>query len=242
MAYGLTQSLVTTRASLNGAYRVDDPDQLGDITVEIEIYLTSALTAGMGHCLVGKDDVASERQWAFLINENGASTQLFLRSFSAGGNNSVSVTWVPSLNTFYQCAFTRRASDGQVIFYVDGVQQGLAQDTADGNFDSRTADFMVGARGTHLSPIEGISARFSLLRAWSVVRTQAEIAANRCNVLGATTGLLLEATLNNTYNDNSGNSRTLTAFNSPTFIASVPAICGGGGGTGTPHMALTGAG
>lgn len=222
MPYGLTQALQTVRGT-STAYRADDPDQLGDITVESWVYITS-LAAGQSHAVIAKDDTNTQRQWALTIDENGASTELALRWFGSG-NGRVAVVWVPTPGVYYHLAYTRSASSGSVIFYVNGLQQGSTQSTTAGNYVNSTAQFMVGARGSNSSIQDGLSANFSLARVWSVVRSQAQIEADMCNVLGPTANLLAEWTFNNTYNDNSGNSRTLTPQGSPTFPANNPSVC-----------------
>lgn len=57
---------------------------------------------------------------------------------------------------------------------------------------------------------------------WNVKRTGAEILANMYTILGATTNLVAEWVLDNSYSDNSGNSLTLTGVGSPTFATDCP--------------------
>lgn len=65
----------------------------------------------------------------------------------------------------------------------------------------------------------------SLVRVWSVARSQSDISTNKCNVLGATSNLVAEWTLDNVYTDNSGTGNTLTSSGSPTFLTDTPAFC-----------------
>jgi hypothetical protein len=69
--------------------------------------------------------------------------------------------------------------------------------------------------------------KIGLLRMWSTTRTNAELQANACSLLGATTSLEGEWGFNDAYTDNSGSGNDLTGVNSPVFATDVPTIeCG----------------
>lgn len=133
---------------------------------------------------------------------------------------SVGVTWAPTTATWYHLAVTK--SGTSIKFYVNGVQQGATQTGSNGTIYNGSASFSLGGFPNDSQWMDG---RMVLARAWNVVRTEAEIAANKCIILGATTNLQGEWTLDNVYTDNSGNGNTLTAVNAPTFSADVPIAC-----------------
>lgn len=200
---------------------------VGDITVECWVKPES-FNAAQPNFLMAKNDAGASRNWQFLVqgtdpffitfgvNQDGAGTI----PTSADGTIDVNTY----LGTWVHFAATWDAGLGNIpILYINGVVDtvsssvALASSIADSGVVTR-----IGRQGGTTRYWDG---RFGLARVWSIVRTQAEIQADMCRVLGATTGLAAEWTLDNTLNDNSGNSNTLTNVNSVTFGADVAAIC-----------------
>jgi hypothetical protein len=108
------------------------------------------------------------------------------------------------------------ATTTQEIF-LDGIS--LGSDTSSGTVSNGADDFLLGQQSGGAGYFNG---QMCLTRFWTTARTAAQLVANWGTILGSTSGLSAEWTLDNTYNDNSGNSNTLTGQNSPTFVADVP--------------------
>lgn len=126
-----------------------------------------------------------------------------------------------STGTWYHFATTYDGTN--LNWYVNGV---LIEAKAAGTITTAPSP-IVGIGGRTLNPAYGehFDGKISLVRFWASARTQSEIADNMCNVLGSTANLAAEYTLDSVYTDNSGNGNTLTAANSPTFGADLPATC-----------------
>ncbi len=127
-------------------------------------------------------------------------------------------------DTWHHVAVTWNGGTKTAKFYVNGSQVGTDQvGTLVSSLFNDNQPFNVGATSAGGNFADG---KFSLWRAWNVVRTQAEIAANICNVFGgSTSGLVGEWSFNNVYTDASGNNNTLTPVGSPVFTVDVPAVC-----------------
>lgn len=191
-----------------------------DFTLEGWVKFEST-TGGITYPLAFKRvGTGNQRQYGFFWADNA----LFQQAYTDGSTIAVNVnvSWTPSTGVWYHLANTKNGTS--VKFYVNGVQQGTTQTGASANlFTTGTAPFEL--LSWHTGDNQYFDGRGVLWRAWSIERTQTEISDNMCTVLGATTGLEAEWTLDNTYADNSGNGNTLTPGNSPTFGADVPATC-----------------
>lgn len=145
----------------------------------------------------------------FLVSQNGAT------------NDSLTVAYTASNGVWIHVAVSWTAATSVAKFYVNGSQQGTDQTgTRTAIFDS-TAGFRLGAFEDGAT----IDGRVGLLRIWAAARTGAEISDNKCTILGTTTNLNAEWTLDNVYTDNSGNSNTLTGVATPVFSADVTSSC-----------------
>jgi hypothetical protein len=126
-------------------------------------------------------------------------------------------------NTWFHIAYVYTAASGKVEFFLNGVSQGsiTSQPTSLFNGTDPTAI------GTDSSLNDGstFDGQISLARVWTTTRTGAQLLANYCNVLGSTTNLGAEYTLNNVLTDNSGNGNTLTNLNTATFTTDTPSTC-----------------
>ncbi len=189
-------------------------DITGDITLECWFRPESG-PAAVSHQLMTKyGNDAGTRSYRLHLN----TTTLRLQMNTAG--TEVSVTWNYVPNTWYHVAVTREQSSGDTKFYIDAVQQGSTQTLAAGTaFENSTAGFNIGALHAAAAYADG---KFSVARLWNVVRTQSQIADNMELILGPTTNLIGEWTLNDTYADNSGNGLTLTSSGAPVFDSDVP--------------------
>lgn len=190
----------------------------GDCTVEAWLKL-SAFSSSQ---FFTKWDTTSNLSYLFSID---SSTSVSLTTTVNGSSGlSASVT-IPALTTsvWAHVAVTFKASTHTMEVFINGVSQGTATGSLSTSIFNGTSPVGVGSRpGASVAQISG---QMSLTRAWSVVRTQAQISANMCTVLGSTTNLQAEWTLNNVLTDNSGNGNTLTNTGGVTFSADVPSAC-----------------
>lgn len=228
MAYGLTQSLDLELSSTQYATASDSAtlSVTGNMTLEGWVKFESLPSSGTSYSLCSKYTTTSnQRSYEFdLLNTAGTYTiRLTISSTGAGATTTTkSVTWTPSTATWYHVAAVYTTA-GTVDFYVDGTQQGTQQTGSQTSIFNSTAVLNIGSFNAGTG--DYADGKFSLWRVWSTNRSQSDISSNMCNVLGSTTNLSAEWTLDNTYNDNSGNSNTLTASGSPVFSADVPSTC-----------------
>lgn len=192
------------------------------LSFEAWVKLEDVATAGtQQQFFVKRNPTGNQRSYTWYWDKDTGAFQ-FAKSADGAAVQSVSVLWTPTTAVWYHIAVTK--SGTSVKFYVNGAQQGTTQTiSSSGIFDS-TATVEVGAFSADTQWMDG---RMVLLRAWSTERTQAELDANKCLILGATTGLQGEWTFDNVYTDNSGNGNTLTGVNTPTFGANIPSTCSG---------------
>lgn len=206
----------------------------GDLTVESWVKFESKATAGNANMIVAKfTRSTNNRSYAFGW-DNGFSTgsnRLFLIVDETGANDGNSTlgrtTWDPSTGVWYHVATTFDAgSPSAIALYIDGVSQTVTYDYNNANsiYDGNEAT-AIGVFDVGSTPINFFDGKFALTRLWSSVRSQSEIDTNKCVILGSTTNLAAEWTLNNTYFDNSGNANTLTPSGSPVFAVDGPSVC-----------------
>lgn len=226
-AYALTKSAHLVAASSQSLTRADDAtlDIVGDLTIEGWIRIASAFTNGF---LVSKwgDGVSWDRAaYELAIDSSGNFLKLSIAGSGATDPNpaTVSVSWTPTLNTWYHVAVVYTASAGSAAFYVDGVQQGTTQTGLDTAINNVTLPFAIGANHNSSDvPANFFDGDISLVRVWKEARTVTQISDNKCSVLGATTNLQGEWKLDDVLTDNSGNANTLTNNNTVTFTTALP--------------------
>ena len=226
-AFAITQSLDLESSSSQYASRADEAalDVTGGITMECWAKLESqpsSGTQGMYFQSKWQDGGGAPASYQFRYYDAGTGAYALLASFKDGASSffNPEVSYSASLATWTHFAVTNDTS-GNTKFYINATQQGATQ-VGPTNIINSSAAFGIGANNISGTPNNFIDGKLSLCRLWSVVRTQAEIDANKCVVLGATTNLQGEWQFDNAYTDNSGNGLTLTAANSPSFSADVP--------------------
>ena len=225
MAYGLTQSLELNAASSEYATAADSAtlSVTGNLTIEGWVYLLSAPGSGTQYTFGAKyTGAGNQRGYSFWYFNNAGTPQFGLTISSTGANASAAtVNHTLSTSTWTHVACVYTASTGGVEFFVNGSSVGTATGLFTSIFDN-TALFQLGRENTSFY----MDGYMNLWRVWNTTRTGTQINNEKCNVLGSTTNLSAEWTLDNTYNDNSGNSNTLTAVNSPVFVSATPSTCG----------------
>lgn len=208
--------------SSSGQYATINDTGLLDITdaCTMEAWVKIESTTGSPYFFTKRKGAGDQRSYSFQFTSSTLGSY-FDNTGTGGAGKETSVSWSPSTGTWYHVAVTK--SGTSIKYYVDGTQLGSTQSVSNSAVFNSTAPFQVASESA--DPGNEFDGRMVLARLWSVERTQAQIDANKCAVLGATTGLIGEWTFDNTYNDNSGNGLTLTAVNTPTFGADVPVVC-----------------
>lgn len=165
---------------------------------------------------------ATTARWYFSANSLNFT---FAHLCNGSDGLNASVAWTPSTNTWYHLAVTYTSSSGAVKFYVNGVQQGATGTVSTGG-GCATVGSSPKILGEDNGGVRSMDGDGSLFRVWTVVRTATDLTNNKCSVLGATSNLGAEWTLDNTLADNSGNSNTLTNSATPaTFVTSPAPPC-----------------
>ena len=223
MAYNLTQSLDLESGSSQYAqitsvitgFPSGNTNQTVEAWVKFESFPADNVT--MFVVAYGED---GNNNSAFSLAVINRSTVIkgYVDVFGADAEGNVSLGL--SLDTWHH--FAVRYNGTNIIWTVDGVDV----DTEGApTIDTNVTRAGVGGR-TELATVSNFfDGKLSLARVWSEARSQAQLSANMCNVLGSTTNLAAEWTLDNVYTDNSGNSNTISPTNSPVFGADVPAVC-----------------
>ncbi len=224
MAYGLTQSPLFVPAN-NQSLTANDSVSLsptGDMTIEGWFYINNLPALNEQNELVSKTDFGTDRAFDFFLI-NLAGTQQVRMTLSSDGSSSTAAIFVQTLSTgvWQHLAMTYVAATHVVEFFVNGVSQGTFSAAIPTSIFNSTQVVTLG--GFNTARFDG---RQSLVRIWKgEARSGANILANMCNVLGSTTNLSAEWTLDNVLTDNSGNSNTLTNNGTVTFGVDTPATC-----------------
>lgn len=224
MAYGLTYSLELVAAS--SRYAQDTtisgfPTGSAARTIEAwiryggtgEQYVMGAgAETAQGSFAMSVTNTSSGR---ILLRLNGGNIQWTATAAIDGGWHHIAITHDGSSSV----------SDSATKCYLDGVSLGNNVATVGTLTVNTVATRARVGTGDSNTPSNFWDENISLVRVWNVARSSADIANNACSVLGATTNLLAEWTLDNVYTDNSGNGYDLTAVNSPTFSIDTPSTC-----------------
>lgn len=136
------------------------------------------------------------------------------------------VSWTPSISTWYHVAWQYNTTNGNVLFYVNGVQQGATQtNTSGGPNTNGSGDVSVGRDPRNISYFNG---NLDDVRVWNAALSPTAIAAlHSTPCVISTTNLVSWWKFDNNGNDSQG-SNNLTANNTPTFSSNVPYVCSTG--------------
>lgn len=239
MAYGLTKSMRLTKASSQYASIADNASLsfsgTDTITIEFWVKMKETLTNPNGRWMINKSSGNTTNREYETSYENFGTKQLVFRIFTGGTPTNFFTSILNydlTIDTWFHVAVTCNVPSTTLStkanWYIDGVSQTVSNSN---NGTGCTAIFN-GVSACRIGQSDPVTAgyypdaQFSLVRIWKTVRTGTEISDNMCNVLGPTTNLSAEWTLDNVYTDNSGNGNTLSGVNTPTFVTDTPSTCG----------------
>lgn len=196
----------------------------GNLTLEGWFKFTTLPASGTDYTLAGKwVDSGSQDDYLFeLQNVAGVYKIRMINSNDGSSVGLATINWTPTAGVWYHIGIVFTAATPQIELFINGVSQGTATGTLKTSIHNGTGEFDIGINNATGQPLNG---QVFLLRVWAATRSGAQLLANQCTLLGTTTNLSAEWSLDNTLNDNSGNSNTLTGHNTPTFIADFPATC-----------------
>jgi hypothetical protein len=164
----------------------------GALTVEGWVKFDTLPSSGNHSTLVSKFlDTGDQRSYTTSLKNNSGTYQL-RAAYSTDGTsqaaNEAVVSWTPSTGTWYHVAFVFDVSNSQVLFYVDGTQQGSTQTGPTGtSIYNSTADLRIGADNSGDQRLDG---KIDDVRIWNTVRTGTEISNNKSvELIGSESGL-----------------------------------------------------
>lgn len=226
MAYGLTDSagLVHASAQYFTAASSASLNFTSDFTVE-GWYKFTASNIEYVMASRGWDAAQAGHNWWFLYD--GAGNLSCLLS-NGSAEHAGTVAWTPTTATWYHLALSYDHTNTQVIFYVNGTQQGATQTGYPSSVQSTSKVTCVGTLLGGAGADEGISfgGQVSLVRLWTSIVSGSTLTANKCTVFGgAQTNMVAEWSLDNVLTDASGNTNTLTNVNTATFSVDTPSVC-----------------
>lgn len=207
-----------------------------NFTLEGWYYFPTTPSSGANYGLAGKSDtVGNNREYRWSLANNAGVLQLELTQNSdgtSGTNGTVDVNWTPQVNTWFHLAVVYTTA-GDATFYVatstgsanpTHVQVGATQTGLNLTTFNGTAPFLIGVKSVD-DTANTLNGNASMVRMWTASRSSAQLDSASCTLLGSTSNLGGEWSLDNALTDNSGNSNTLTNVNSATFQAKAPASC-----------------
>lgn len=199
----------------------------GDFAWESWVKFTSLPGAGSQEDLYGQSwQTGGNLSFLIQLDNTAGTFGIRFREGSAGGQdkNIVVATFSPTIATWMHLALVYTAASGTAEVFKDGVSLG-SNSTFTTSIFNGTDPVRVG-QSDGSSGASATNGQFSLMRLWTTTRTAAQLSGNWCAKLGSTSNLGAEWVFDNNHNDNSGNSNTLTANNSPTFTVDVPSPTG----------------
>lgn len=212
MAYGLTKSANFVAASSQSLTKATDIGIAGNASLTMEAwirvtantngaFMTHASTTGVdNYCWVG-------------YNKN--TPKIYV---SSGYSEVISYSVTLTVGTWYHIGLTRTTANAFELF-VNGTS------VATGSVGAQPLATNIVSIGKAYNASEFFDGDISLVRYWNEIRTASQFSTNQCSVLGSTTNLKGEWTLDDVLTDNSGNGNTLTNNNTVTFTTALPSVC-----------------
>lgn len=200
-------------------------DITGDLT--IELWARWDRVDGSPNTLIAKHQAAGTSRGYNLTWVDTPLLRLQISSDGTSGNqDSLSVTWLPTINTWYHIAVTWDASASTAKFYINGAQQGADQVGVQTSIHNNGVPFRIGSLGgtTGGSASQPFMGDIDDVRIWNTVRTTAQILANyQTQLAGTESNLQGYWQLNNDLTDETSNGNTLSqGGQSITFDTDVP--------------------
>jgi len=199
-------------------------------TLEFWIKLTSQPASDAYMFLINKDDIASQRSYGLTYYDAAGTQKIALYLFqtlTATIYSVVAFTYTLPIGTWTHLAIVTTIANPVATkceLFINGISQGNGVGTDVGGGATSIADgtaiLQLGARAAG----EYLDAQIDDVRIWNIVRTAAQIDANKAVEIDSATNLQASWHLNNVLTDSSGNANTLTAVNSPTFSTDVPFV------------------
>lgn len=237
MSYGLTKSALLAKSSSQYLTATDSTSlsPTGNMTIEGWFKITSLPGSGVGVPMVFKGDYNTDNAYQLMYLNDGGTPKIHARIFAGAGNSNYAdskFTYTLTTGTWIHVGMIIKPANSTATKFelvINGVSQGNGTASLTGTVSS-IYDNGKALRIGQSDPVVGVTDYYldsgvSLVRIWSEARTPTQISDNMCNVLGATTNLGAEWTLDNVLTDNSGNSNTLTNVNSVTFPTDTPSTC-----------------
>lgn len=193
-------------------------DITGNLTIEAWVKLETDTT---GNIVTKFNDDTNNMSYRFQYDAFSSILGLRLSANGSSGTTK-SVTWNPTLNTWYHLAAVYNASAGTVDFYENGAQLGTQQSGLPTSIFNGNATFGIGA-AIAASPSGFLDGLIDDVRIWNTTRTSSDISSNyNCAITGGETGLAGYWKFDNNGDDTTGNNNDLTNNNSATFSTNVP--------------------
>lgn len=237
MAYGLTKSALLAKSSSQYLTAADTASisVTGDMTIELWLKVTSLPGSGVGTPIVFKGDYNTNNSYQLMYLNDSGTPKIHGRIFASSGNSNFAdskFTYTLTTGTWIHVAMVIKPANSTATkfeLFINGVSQGNGTATLTGTVAAIYDSNNTLGIGSSVAPV-GVTDYYldsgvSLVRIWDVARTGTQIADNMCSVLGSTTNLKAEWTLDNSLTDNSGNSNTLTNVNTVTFPTDTPSTC-----------------
>ncbi len=231
-----TKSAKFIRASSQYAQAADSTSLsiTGNITLETHVKCNTAPGNGIGCPIIFKGDYNLHNSYQLLYLNDGGTMKLMSTIFSGDGNANYcfsKATQTLTIGEWFHVAVVITVANSlstKFEFFVNGTSIGNGTTGSVGTVPTSIWDgntelgIALNGDPTFLTTTYVFDGQFCLARVWSVARTASEISNNRYSILGSTTNLKAEWTFDDTWNDNSGNSNTLSPTNTPTFVSDVP--------------------
>lgn len=210
--YGLTKSAHFVEGSSQSLTKTTDIGIAGNANLTMEAWIR--ITADTSGAFLTHSSTAGTDNYDWVGYNKGTNTMYVSTNYENAISHSVSLT----VGTWYHVALTRTTTNAIELF-IDGVSVATASP------GTQPLATNIVSIGKAYNASEYFDGDISLVRYWNEIRTATQLSNNKCLVLGATTNLKGEWTLDDVLTDNSGNGNTLTNNNTVTFTTALPSAC-----------------
>ncbi len=218
-------------------------DVLGNLTLEAWVKVESTPGTNEQYTIMSKihGGTSANRSYQLAYNDvSGTKKIRFSASDSVATTEHMEFAYTLTPGSWYHIAGVYTAASSNYQVFVNGTSIGTATGTLTAIGNS-TIDLSVGMQFDN----PGNTANYFFdglideVRIWNVARSSSAINADMSReVSGSESGLVAYYQLDNTYSDSTASANTLTAFNSPTFVTTVPTFSS----TSTPTYLYAGTG